>query len=108
MRTKIKAGEINDRCTLYPITGYNNNTTGLPDRTYGTAVPIYAKVRRTLASTQEGDKTKVVNNWSITTRIDSIAYKPDDKIVWSDFTMHIKDIQQIDIYYQNLICYNEY
>lgn len=110
MRSKIKINEIRDRVTLYPIIGYNDPITGAPKKTYESiGKPIYAKVRRTLGSEPTtDDKTKVVSNWEITVRIDSIAYKVEDRIVYDVFNMSIKDIQQIDIWYQKLICYHEY
>ena len=110
MRSKIKITELRDRVTLYPITGYNDAVTGAPKRTFETTgKQIYAKVRRAIGSDPTAaDKTKVVSNFEIMVRIDTITYKVEDKIVYDGFTLYIKDIKQVDIWYQTLICYDEY
>lgn len=120
MRSKIKITDLRDRVTLYPITGYNDAVTGAPKRTFDTTgKQIYAKVRRSIGSmpdagnntnsvSSSSDKTKVVSNFEIMVRIDSIVYKVEDKIVYDGFTLYIKDIKQVDIWYQTLICYDEY
>jgi len=110
MRSKIKITDLRDRVTLYPITGYNDAVTGAPKRTFDTVgKQIYAKVRRAIGSDPTAaDKTKVVSNFEIMVRIDTITYKVEDKIVYDGFTLYIKDIKQVDIWYQTLICYDEY
>lgn len=110
MRSKVKITELRDRVTLYSITGYNDAVTGAPKRTFDTTgKQIYAKVRRAIGSDPTAaDKTKVVSNFEIMVRIDTIVYKVEDKIVYDGFTLYIKDIKQVDIWYQTLICYDEY
>jgi hypothetical protein len=117
MRSKIKTGDLRDRIALHSITLYNSTANGVPTHTYNSVgLDIWAMVRRGLSSTQDNadrssdssDKTKVVSNFEITVRIESIVYKVEDKIIWDDRTMYIKDIQQIDNWYQKLICYHEY
>jgi hypothetical protein len=110
MRSRIKIADLRDRIKLYSLTLYNDATTGVPKATYsGTGTDLYAMVRRAIGSDPTGDdKTKVVSNYEITIRIDSTVIKVEDKIVWDSRNMIIKDIQQIDIWYQKLICYNEY
>ncbi len=110
MRSKIKTGDLRDRIKLHSITVYNSTVNGVPTQTYNSVgLDIWAMVRRGLSSMPEtADKTKVVSNFEITVRIESIVYKVEDKIVWDDRTMYIKDIQQIDTWYQKLICYHEY
>jgi len=120
MRSKIKINELRDRITLYPITGYNDAVTGVPKRTFDTVGrQIYAKVRRAIGSMPDAgnisnsvsassDKTKVVSNFEITVRIDSIVYKVEDKVIYDGFTLYIKDIKQVDLLYQTLMCYDEY
>jgi len=111
MRSKIKMSLLRDRIALHPITGYSDPDTGLPTKTYNTtATAAFAMVRRAIGAKQEtkDDKTKVESNFEITVRIDSIAYKVEDKIVWDGHTMYIRDIDQIDLVYQKLICFREY
>lgn len=109
MRSRIKTAELHDIVSLYPLTEYNDPNTGLPIKVYGPSdIKIYGKVRRTIGSSNDSDKVKVVNSWTITVRIDSIAYKVEDKITWSTHHMIIKEINQVDMYYQNLICYDEH
>ena len=120
MRSKISFSELRDRVILYPITGYNDVVTGVPKRTFSaTGTTVYAKVRRSIASDptapssnsnlrSSSDKTKVVYNVEVTVRIDNVVYNVEDKIIWDNRTMYIKDIKQIDIWFQNLICFDEY
>jgi len=107
MKSKIKTAELRDVVQHHPITAHND-ATGLPSPQYGTAQNIYAKVRLTLASIIKDDKSQVVHNYTITTRIDSRVYNIDDKIVYNGKTMYIKSIDQLDIWFQNLVCYYEY
>ena len=85
MRSKVKITELRDRVTLYSITGYNDAVTGAPKRTFDTVgKQIYAKVRRAIGSDPTAaDKTKVVSNFEIMVRIDTIVYKVEDKIVYN-------------------------
>jgi len=110
MRSKIKTGDLRDRIALHSITLYNSTANGVPTHSYNSVgLDIWAMVRRGLSSTPEtADKTKVVSTFEITVRIESIVYKVEDKIIWDGHTMYIKDIQQIDNWYQKLICYYEY
>jgi len=111
MKSKIKITSLRDRIALYSLTGYNNAITGLPGKTYSdTAVGVFAMVRRALGSKQEtkDDKTAIESNFEITVRIDTIVYKAEDKIIWDGHTMYIRDIDQIDLWYQKLICFREY
>lgn len=111
MKSKIKITALRDRVALYSLTGYNDSTTGLPGKTYSTtAIGAFAMVRRSLGSKMDtkDDKTTMESNFEITVRIDSIVYKPEDKLVWDGHTMYIRDIQQIDLWYQKLICFREY
>lgn len=111
MKSKIKITLLRDRIALYSLIGYNNAITGLPGKTYSSdGVGLFAMVRRSLGSKMDvkDDKTAIESNFEITVRIDTTVYKAEDKIVWDGHTMYIRDIQQIDLWYQKLICFREY
>lgn len=94
---------------LYPVLLYNDATSGVPKHTYSTGTKLYCMIRRTIGSDPDAtDKTKVTSNFEIVVRIDNTVYTVEDKIVWNGFAMKIKNIEQIDIWYQKLICFSEY
>lgn len=108
MKSKIKISDLRDQVTIHHLVSYNDAATGLPKKEYEQHKIIHAKVRRSIgADINDPDKTKRVTTFEIIMRIDNTIINVEDRVVWQANTLTVKEIEQIDIWYQKLTCYKE-
>jgi hypothetical protein len=108
MKSKIKISDLRYRMTLYPITGYNDPTNGAPSQTFGPGQDIYCAAKLNTKAVIKDDKTYSVQEYSITVSRDDITYKIQDKVTINGRTLYIRDIKDIDLWFQQLICTDEH
>lgn len=105
MKTKINISDLRNRIKLYPITGYNNTQNGTPGHTYNsTYTDVWCKAVLSTELSDSEDKNHTIQKYTLTVRKDEIVYKLEDKIVLNNRTIYIKEIKEIDIWYQSLTC----
>jgi len=104
LSTKIKIADLRDRITISYVSVYNDTTTGAPSATYTAGPTLWAMVRLRIISDPEQDKTKVEQGYEIIIRKDSYPIKPQDKIVWGTYTLYIRGIEDIDVFFTKLTC----
>lgn len=104
LTSKIKIADLRDRIAVSHVSVYNDTTTGAPSATYTAGPTLWAMVRLRIISDPEQDKTKVEQGYEIIIRKDSYPIKPQDKIVWGTYTLYIRGIEDIDVFFTKLTC----